>query len=120
MLEKINELEERLRLAMLNSNVAKLDELISPRLLFTNHLGVLLLKADDLDARAKKEFVFKSIDLSDSKILIEEKSAVVSVRADIQGYYNGLPTNGSFRFTRFWLNTAGKWQVIAGHASLIQ
>ncbi len=119
MKNKIIELEERLRLAMLNSDVSELDELISPNLLFTNHLGVLVSKEDDLSAHASKAFVFKSLDLSDSKILIHENSAVVSVKAEIQGYYNGQPANGCFRFTRFWANTAGKWQVIAGHSSFI-
>lgn len=119
MKDKIIELEERLRLAMLNSDVSELDTLISPDLLFTNHLGVLVSKADDLSAHASKAFVLESLDLSESKILVYENAAVVSVKADIQGYYNGQPTNGRFRFTRFWSNTSGKWQVIAGHSSVI-
>lgn len=119
MKNKIIELEERLRLAMLNSDVAELDELISPDLLFTNHVGVLISKEDDLSAHASKLLVFESLDLSQSKILIHRDSAVVSVKADIQGYYNGQPANGLFRFTRFWSNTSGEWQVIAGHSSAI-
>lgn len=119
MKNKIIELEERLRLAMLNSDLSELDQLLSPKLLFTNHLGVLASKEDDLNAHSSKAFVFESLDLSESKIITYENSAVVSVRADIQGYYNELPANGSFRFTRLWSNTSGKWQVVAGHSSLI-
>ncbi|MBE9067640.1 nuclear transport factor 2 family protein [Leptolyngbya cf. ectocarpi LEGE 11479] len=119
MKNKIIELEERLRLAMLNSDISELDKLISPDLLFTNHCGVLVSKEDDLNAHSSKAFVFKSLDLSESKILIHENSAVVSVKAEIQGYYNGQSANGSFRFTRFWLNTSGKWQLVAGHSSVI-
>ncbi len=116
---EIIEVEERLRLAMLNSNVSELDELISPDLLFTNHLGILISKEDDLRAHSSKAFVFESLDLSESKILTQEKSALVSVKAEIQGHYNGEPANGCFRFTRFWSNTTGKWQVVAGHSSVI-
>ena len=116
---KILELEERLRVAMLNSDVSELDELISPSLLFTNHLGVLVSKEDDIKAHASKAFVFESLDLSELKIITYESSAVVSVKADIKGYYNGQPANGRFRFTRFWLNTSGKYQVVAGHSSVI-
>ena len=119
MTDKIIELEERLRLAMLNSDIAELNELISPNLLFTNHLGILISKEDDINAHASKTFVFKTLDLSELKTLIYENSAVVSVKAEIQGFYNDQPTNGSFRFTRFWLNTSGKWQVVAGHSSVI-
>lgn len=119
MKKEIIELEERLRLAMLNSNISELDELISPELLFTNHLGVLVSKKDDLGAHSSQALVIRSLDLSDSKILIQENAAVVSVRAEIQGSYNGQPANGNFRFTRFWSNASGKWQVVAGHSSVI-
>ncbi len=70
---KIIELEERLRLAMLNSEVSELDELIPPNLLFTNHFGVLVPKEDDLSAHSSKAFVFEALDLSESKILITEE-----------------------------------------------
>ena len=119
MQSKVIELEERLRLAMLNSDIAELDELISPDLLFTNHFGVLVSKEEDLNSHSTQTFVFESLDLSDSRILIHDNSAIVSVKADIQGSYNGQPANGNFRFTRVWANNSGKWQVIAGHSTLI-
>lgn len=116
---QISELEERLRLAMLNSDVSTLNELISPELLFTSHLGVLISKADDIKAHSNKSLVFNSLDLSDSKILVQENSAIVSVKTEIKGSYNGQPANGTFRFTRIWLNTSGKWRIVAGHSSVI-
>lgn len=117
--KEINELEEKLRLAMLNSDVSVLDELISSDLLFTNHLGVLVSKQEDLDAHSRKAFVFDELNLSDSKILPQVNSAIVSVKAEIKGTYNGQRANGTFRFTRVWLNTSSKWQVVAAHSSLI-
>lgn len=48
--EQITDLEHRLRNAMLNGLVADLDELLAPDLIFTNHVGQLLGKQDDLDA----------------------------------------------------------------------
>jgi ketosteroid isomerase-like protein len=119
MKKKISELEEKLRLAMLNSDVSTLNELISPELLFTNHLGALVSKEEDIRAHSSKAFVFNKLNLSDSKILVQDNSAVVSVKAVINGTYNGQPANGTFRFTRFWTNTSGKWQVVAGHSSVV-
>ncbi len=116
---EIIEAEEKLRLAMLNSNVSELDELLSPDLLFTNHLGSLISKEDDLNAHSSGIFVFKSLELSETKILTQGDIAVVSVKAEIQGQYNGEPENGNFRFTRVWAKTYGKWQVVAGHSSVI-
>ena len=106
-------------MAMLNSDVPELDALLSPDLLFTNHLGVLVSKQEDLEAHANKTFEFQSLDLSELQIRILEESAIVSVRADLRGLYNGQPTSGNFRFTRVWLNVSGIWQVIAGHSSVI-
>ena len=119
MKEIIAELEEQLRLAMLSSNVSELDKLISPDLLFTNHLGILVSKEDDLNAHKTGTFEFSSINLSDSQILPLVNTAVVSVKANIQGFYNGQSTNGIFRFTRTWSNISGTWQVVAGHSSII-
>jgi hypothetical protein len=47
---QILDAEDRLRTAMLNSDLAVLDELLAPELIFTNHLGHLLGKEDDLAA----------------------------------------------------------------------
>lgn len=119
MKDEIIELEEKLRLVMLTSDVSVLDELLSKDLLFTNHLGMLISKEDDLRSHSNSEFVFKSLILSDIKYIIEENSAVVSSKSEICGTYNGQPANGSFRFTRFWHKNTGKWQVVAGHSSVI-
>ncbi len=47
---EIIEIEERLRKAMLNSDVAELDTLIAPELIFTSYLGQLVSKQQDLAA----------------------------------------------------------------------
>jgi len=47
---QIAEVEERFRTAMLSSDVNVLNELLAPELIFTNHLGQLLGKEDDLAA----------------------------------------------------------------------
>jgi hypothetical protein len=45
---QIIEAEEKLRLAMLNSDVKALDELLSSRLIFTDHLRQKVGKEEDL------------------------------------------------------------------------
>lgn len=119
MKHEIIEVEEKLKEAMLNSDIASLDELLSSNLLFTNHIGVLVSKEEDLNAHATKLFEFSSLELSDYQIRALGSSAVVSVKAEIQGTYNQQPANGTFRFTRVWSNISGKWQVIAGHSCVI-
>ena len=119
MKDMIIKLEERLRLAMLNSDLKELDLLISPELLFTNHNGLLVSKEDDLYAHASKIFEFQSLDLSHTKIRLFERMAIVSVKADIKSLYHGKPAKGEFRFTRIWSKTKDDWQVVAVHSSEI-
>lgn len=56
--KEIIEAEENLRTAMLISNLEVLDELLAPDLIFTNHLGQLISKKDDLAGH--KTGIFKN------------------------------------------------------------
>lgn len=116
---QILELEERLRLAMCNSDIATLDDLLSEQLIFTNHLGQVVSKREDIDSHRNKIFVINSIFLSGLEILDLGNCAVATTQADISGSYNGAPTLGKFRFTRVWCNLGNGWQVVSGHSCLI-
>jgi hypothetical protein len=51
---KILELEERLRFAMCNSDIDELDNLLADNLIFTNHLGQVVSKTEDLESHRKR------------------------------------------------------------------
>jgi Domain of unknown function (DUF4440) len=117
---QIIELEEQLRQAMLHSNVAELDALIAPELLFTNHLGQIFSKQDDLDAHRSGKFKFTEITPSDRHIQLNPGFTVVSVLMHIIGSYDGTAVEQDIRFTRVWaISTADSIQIIAGHTSAI-
>ena len=117
---KILELEDRLRSAMLDSNVAALDELLAPDLVFTNHLGQLQRKTDDLAAHQLGVLKITRLEASELQIRALGDVAVVSVRMSVAGTYAGTPANGDFRFTRVWAHAGReKWQIVAAHSSLI-
>lgn len=117
---QILKVEERLRLAMLASDVKVLDELIAPELIFTNHLGNVLNKQDDLAAHQSGLLSIEELEQSEQKIQVFGAIAIVSVRMQITGTYNNAPADGDFRFTRVWsLNSRGTWQIVAGHSCLM-
>jgi len=119
---QINEIvdaEERLRLAMLSSDVRALETLLSSNLIFTNHLGQLMSKDDDLAAHEKGDFHMDELSLSEQIIRVEADVVIVSVYAKITGSYQGVTANGDFRFTRVWHKSNNQWQVLAGHACLV-
>lgn len=116
---EILKVEESLRLAMISSDTDALNELLSDNLVFTNHMGEILSKMDDLAAHKKGDFKISSLLLSDQIIKVSGDVVIVSVHAKIVGHYKGEATSGNFRFTRIWENLMNKWQVSAGHASIV-
>jgi hypothetical protein len=116
----IVEAEENLRLAMLNSNVEALDKLLSPELFFTNHLGMVSGKKDDLDFHRSGMFKLKSLTPSEQRIQIRDGFAIVSVLMHLAGSLANNPFDSKIRYTRVWDTSSGKqFQVIAGHSSTL-
>lgn len=117
---RIVELEEHLRQAMLDSEVSVLDELIAPELIFTNHLGQLVTKQDDLASHQSGLLQLKTLTPSEQHIQINHGFAIVSVLMHLLGAYEGTPIDFSIRYTRIWATAAnGSMQIVAGHASAI-
>ena len=117
---QIEAYEERLRQAMLKSDLSALDELLAPDLIFTNHLGHLMTKNDDLEAHKSGALKIDEIKLSDQVVKVSGNVAVVSVQAYIAGKFGGEASESSIRFTRVWSKVSSeRWQVIAGHSSLV-
>lgn len=117
---EIRAAEDRLREAMISSDVGALDELLAPDLIFTNHLGHVLGKKEDLAAHRSGILKINDLRPSEQQIRIVGGVAVVSVRVQVSGTYDGRPANGDFRFTRVWaLSPQNTWQVVAAHAGLV-
>lgn len=117
---QIIEVEERLRAAMLASDGRALDELLAPELIFTNHLGGVIGKEDDLAAHRSGAVEVHELTFCERQIRIYDDVAIVSVRVRLSGRFVGVPSQGDFRFTRVWaLSGDRSWRVVAGHSGLV-
>ena len=117
---QIAELEERLRQAMLKSDVAELDALIAPELIFTSHLGQLVSKQQDLAIHRSGTLNFTELTPSDQRIQLNEGFSVVSVQMRLLGSYGGAAIDDHIRYTRVWsISSTGSLQIVAGHASVV-
>lgn len=114
MREDILQLEEELRLAMLASDVGKLNELIADSLVFTGPTGEIVSKQVDLDVH--KSGVQKITQLSplEQTIQIYDNFAVVTVKMYLVGTYGDSTITGKYRYTRVWANLDNSWKVVAG------
>lgn len=114
---------------MLHSDIEELDRLISPDLIYTNHLGQLLTKQDDLDAHRSGALDIASLKPSEASVRVIGKIAIATVRVQSSGSYAGSPIDGDFRFSRVWAKSSeqplekgvgkGSWQIVAAHCSAL-
>jgi ketosteroid isomerase-like protein len=115
----IEDLEEKLRQAMLASDVEALDELIADDLIFTMHAGLVINKQDDLEAHRTGIQKFAKIELDDRQVRHYGDCIVVTVKALLAGEFNGQDYSDTYRFTRLWVKRQNRWQIAVGHVSLV-
>ena len=112
--------EAELREAMLTNDVAALDRLIDDALVFTTLEGTVIGKQDDLEAHRARRLRLRRLEPSDRRVLRYDTTAIVSVRMEIEGTWDGAPVGGVLRYTRVWCERADGWRVVAGHMSTVQ
>ncbi|MBO3461815.1 nuclear transport factor 2 family protein [Aetokthonos hydrillicola Thurmond2011] len=118
---QIIDVEERLRQAMLASDVSVLNELLAPEIIIISHEGELLRKQDDLAAHESGLFKIHELKPSEQHIQIHGEVAVVSVRMQLSGSYKGTPTNGDFCYTRVWaVSSRGTWHIVTAHIGMVK
>lgn len=114
------EAEEQLRLAMLDSDVDTLDKLLADDLVFTNHLGQVLGKQDDLAAHQSGKFKIEVLNPSERRIQVIKNIAIVTVKVHLVGSYENTDFDNNLRFTRIWnLSSSGNWQIVGAHSSVV-
>lgn len=111
--------EADLRTAMLAGDVATLDALLDDALVFAGPDGAVVGKQDDLDAHRARRLRLTRLDPSDRHVVRCGATAVVSVRMDLVGTYDGVDVSGAYRYTRVWCECPEGWRVVGGHMSVI-
>lgn len=113
-LEEIKILEEELRLAMLSSDVKKLDILISDNLVFLGPDGNVATKQMDLHAHAAGLQKMSKLEPSEQNIKLFDNYAVVTVKMHIKGKFGNVDISGNYRYIRNWIKTKVGWKISSG------
>jgi hypothetical protein len=111
---QIRHLEERLRQAMLKSDIAELEALIDDRLLFIGPDSAVYSKEDDLTLHRSGAERITRLEVEELRIEAHSSVAVVVVLAHMAGVFNGQVFEGRFRYIRTWAPTARGWRIVAG------
>lgn len=114
---EIEILEDKLRQAMLSSDVLMLDQLIADDLAFTAPNGLVFTKQMDLEAHRSGMTKFTRIEIDDRQVHDYGACVVVMVKAELAGTVNDQPFSGTHCYTRVWMKRQERWQIVAGHVS---
>ena len=112
--------EEALRKAQLAGDVQELDRLLDDGLVFTGPNGAVYGKQDDLDAHRRGLIRITRLEPSEERIQRFGEIAVVIVRMEMSGTFEGQAFAGPFRYTRVWRAHGEGWRVVAGHVSAVE
>jgi hypothetical protein len=111
--------EAALRRAQLASDVAALGRLLDDALVFTGPDGALYGKADDLAAHRGGMIRITRLEPSEERVQRFGTIAVISVRMEMSGTFQGQAFAGPYRYTRIWCARTDGWRVVAGHVSAV-
>ena len=116
---QIQQYEERLRVAMLQSDVAALDELIDDDLLFVGLGGEIHTKEDDLQQHRSGAQRMSHADWLAVEVRHYGAVCITVVTAQLSGTFVAQPFSGQFRYIRTWAERESAWRVVAGSVSVI-
>lgn len=120
MKEQIQQLEEQLNAALVGAKLDVLETLVSDNFIFTDHMGVVHSKAEELALHASKYVDVQSIVSSGKQIIVTGQTAVVSDQVDMQGEYDSIQSSSVFKSTRVWGQVdSDNWQLLAIHMTLL-
>lgn len=111
---QILKLEDELVKAIQSSDIAILDKLLHPDLLFISPNGQTITKEMDLASHRSGTMVVEELNPTIEHINLIESTAVVIVVYDTKGKMLGNPIQGRFRYIRIWSSFDGNFKVIGG------
>lgn len=117
--QEIVELEQKLRQAFLQRDVATLDQLISDDVSITDPLGRTISKKQDLDMHSSGGLVINSYEAGEINIRVYDSIAIVTLRVRLQLHYKMQAIDGDYRYIRVYRSYQGKWQIIAAQITSV-
>ena len=116
-LEELYRLEEVWNTAHVKGDAEALDRLWANDLIVTIAAMPVMKKADALAMVKSNRMPFTKYETSDLTVKTFGESALVTGRLQRERSLNGKQVSDDWRFTKVYVMSEGRWQVIAWHAS---
>ena len=105
-------LEREWQHAVLSDDIPAMDHLLSEDYLGITPTGEVLTKTQQLDRMHDGKLSISRLDISETKIKLIGKIAIVTCLARIEGSNDGDPLQGAYRYTRVYQRMpSGSWKV---------
>lgn len=117
--EHIEALEKQWRDAVVSNNVKLMEHLLADDYLGISANGTVETKDEAVAQRRAGTIRIKSLTLSDIKVRVYGKTAVVTSRAELTGVNGQSDISGNYRYTRVYNKRFGQWKIVSFEASRI-
>ncbi|WP_202564377.1 nuclear transport factor 2 family protein [Agreia sp. COWG] len=109
--------EHALHAAQLAGDVEALHRLLHPEVRFIAPDGAVLDKEGDLEAHRSGALRLSRLGEVSLEVQIEESTGLTRTVVELEGIAGGEPFAGRMIYSRTWIPFAGRWVVLAAHAS---
>ena len=110
--------QERIR-AQITADSVALRRIYADDFLGIGPTGVVRTKADVIADFTTHALTYQSITTAEVRVRVYGNTAVETGRSTMVGQDRGKAVPRDNRFTRVWVMTAGRWQLVANHYSLM-
>ena len=99
-----------------------LSTLLADEYQHTNFIGGVTDKNAELGFFTSPEFVLKKAGIDACNVRVYGKDVAVATGINNWGEasYKGADISGRYRYTTIYVHRDGRWQIVAGHASMIR
>ncbi|HZY62081.1 MAG TPA: nuclear transport factor 2 family protein [Edaphobacter sp.] len=116
--QQVEALEEQWRVAELAGDTATMGKMLSDDYLGITVTGEVDTKGQQLRRVTDRRLKLTRIELSDMKVKLIGRIAIVTSQARLEGTIDGRPLNGTYRYTRIYQRLpSGHWKITSFEAT---
>jgi ketosteroid isomerase-like protein len=108
-------LEKKWADAIVNRDIATLDELIADDFVGTSWGGGTYSKTSAVQDIEFKVYVAQSLDLEGIKVKVFGDTAVVSLTQVEKSKYDSTDCSGRYGYSDVWMKRDGRWQAVSSY-----
>ena len=110
-------LESKRFAAMIAGDLAALEDLFTPHVVYTHSSGAVDSRESILAGIASKKFDYKAFNPLDQKVFVVGDTALVATTMEMDVVANGVDRHLSTQATVVWVNTAAGWKFAVWHST---